>query len=273
MLDQVVINFHHVQHTSGQHDQRPFLNEFVILFLCGSGQPHLRSLGNIGPALDAEPSIMKREQKCKGTEVIALTEVGPQRTRHLPETLLWMRQCFLISEVIGCTLHRNAEPFRDDLVVLGGVQLRCLHILRIGLVADRDPQVRVCLDPHAGIVDFLDVVQLVPPDAPVRSNQAVRIVRITLENVLQFVTDRIPDPVPDSSLGTCQHDQVVAGFGSARFDSHYGILPHVGRPEFVDRVVLRPVSLELVDRTRPCLQDAPGHGVFNPLLGAEKLRP
>ena len=56
------------------------------------------------------------------------------------------------------------KPFSQNIVLCGWNTLRSLDIQLIGLVGHGLSDVGLCLDPHLGIVDFFNIIQLVVPD-------------------------------------------------------------------------------------------------------------
>src|SRR5690606_36371544 len=119
---------------------------------------------------------------------------------------------------------------------LGSFEIQMVRIVGYGLA-----DVRLSLNPHGRIVDFLDVVQFVVPDRDVR-----RLV-LALENVSKFHFDCVAATGSDSSLRADSNDQPVIEFGSTLCNSSNYIFSEISRQPFVDCCDLRSTSLTLVD--------------------------
>src|SRR4029079_3656051 len=171
-----------------------------------------------------------------------------------------MRYCLLVGEEVGEALHRNPKPLCQDVVTRSGCFLCTFHIQMIGLVRDSESEIGLRLDPSAGIVDFLDLIQLVMPDGNMRS------LVLTLEDVGELHLDGVTGPVSDSTFRTCGNDQVIVQFGRTLFDRTDHVLANIAGQPLVNSANLRAKTLQLIDGHGANLEAGPCKEILDSLL-------
>src|SRR5690606_7776681 len=225
---EIVVDVHHVEDSAVHYEQTTLSHELLVLVTNSSRQLRQRKTRDVASSLDSEPTVAQREEKCERTEVVTLREVRAKGAGELPERTLAVRLGFLVCEEVRVPLHRDSEALCKDVVAGSGSFLGSFDIQMVRIVGYGLADVRLSLNPHGRIVDFLDVVQFVVPDRDVR-----RLV-LALENVSKFHFDCVAGTVSDSSLRADSNDQPVIKFGSTLFNSSNYIFSEISRQPFVD---------------------------------------
>ena len=75
-----------------------------------------------------------------------------------------MRDCLLVGEEVGVSLHGDSEPLGEDVVSSSWSLFHSLDVLLIPIIRDSDANVRLGFYPHSRIRYFLDVVKAVVED-------------------------------------------------------------------------------------------------------------
>ena len=152
-----------------------------------------------------------------------------------------MRKRFLVGEEVGVTFHWDAETLGENIVSCGGSLLGAFDVKLIGLIGNRLSKIRIRLDPHVRISDFLGIVK------PIIEYGDMRIDVFPFENVHQLHLDGVADRISDRSLGRGGHDEIIVKLRSTLFDGADHILTNIAGQPFVNGRYLGTKTLELVD--------------------------
>ena len=136
-----------------------------------------------------------------------------------------MRKSFFISEVIGVTLHRQSKSLRKNIVSGSWSFFSSFNIKLISFIAYGFSKIRISLEPHFRVSDFVNGVKLVPP------NRNVGIDVVTLKDVHQLHFDGVAASVTNRTFRTDCNDDVVIHLGCTLLNCTDNILSNVtGKP-------------------------------------------
>ena len=194
VMIQIIIHFHHVQHSAVHDHQTSFIDECLILLAHGSGKFAHCVLGNIIDRLDSEFAGINREEERKRTEVVTLRKVGSHGTWHLPVFAMPMGECLIVREEVGIAFHRQSEPLGENIVFCCRNFLSSLHVQLVSFVTHRLANVRIGLKPVLRLADFVQTVERVPPDAHMRVDV------IALKDGFQLHFDGVANSIPNGAF-------------------------------------------------------------------------
>ena len=176
-----------------------------------------------------------------------------------------MRECFLISKVISITLHRQTESFSENIVSCSRSFFSSFYIQLISFITHRLAKIRISLDPHFWITNFIDGIQFIPPD------RHMRIDVITLEDVHQLHFDCIAASITNSTLRANSYNDVIVNFRSTLLDCTDNIFSNVARKPFVHSCNFDLQTLKLVDAHRSDFKQRTGQEILYTFLSRSQL--
>ena len=138
-----------------------------------------------------------------------------------------MRQRFLVSKIISITLHRKTKSFSKNVISCSRSFFCSFYIQLVGFITYCLPKIRVCLEPHFRITNFVNGIQLIPP------NGYMGIDVISLKYVHQLHFDCIAASITNSTLRADRNNDVVVYLRCTLFNSADNILSDVAGKPFV----------------------------------------
>ena len=136
-----------------------------------------------------------------------------------------MRKSFFISEVIGIALHRQPKSLCKDIVSGSWSFFSSFNIKLISFIAYSFSEIRISLEPHFRVSDFINGIKLIPPNG----NMGIDVV--TLKDVHQLHFDSVAASVTNRTFRADCNNDIVIHLGCTLLNSTDNVLSNVtGKP-------------------------------------------